>query len=646
MAAFFIAAIMFFMAFEAAINIDEIQHHNHAKKVINWYATGGEDTSCLHTPESNLKYYGQLPDNLSALISQVFSIKNEYQIRHLIGFGFSFLLILITGLIACELSGSYLAGITAMILLFISPRPMGQAFGNLKDIPFAMGYAWCLLLTLRLFKEMPNPGWKNVILLGLAIAFINSVRIGGMVFFPYLALFFVAWLFIFRKNPNECARSINWWKQIILKGMAVILIGYFAGLVFWPFGLTAPLKNPLEALSVMEHYKISIKQIFEGAQTWSNQLPWYYLPKWMLISIPEIVVIGILLYVAFLIQSKTKSIQFWFQNAIAVFAFIFPVLYVIVIQSNLYSGWRQMYFIYVPLIALSSLGLVNIFNRLSKPAIWAAAGITLILITLPVIHSVKNYPSEYIYFNSFAGFNKNAWGNYEYDYYWHEMKKAAAWLEEETKGGKTKIRVASNFDITSYFPDDDRIEFRYVHFYDKISVKWDYAILGVNYVHPYQLKNNTWQPEGIIKTFYHDGNPTVIVLKGQDKNAYSGYNAFLERDFNQAATLLGEAIKTDPSDLNIMAYLGESYLALNNYDEVKQIVARGKTKHPSYEPFLLLDAKLEIKQQNYTKGLELLKNLFRENPRYFKGLPYLIECYEKTGNRGKAEEIRRKYNFQ
>ncbi|MBN1819824.1 MAG: hypothetical protein JXR31_08630 [Prolixibacteraceae bacterium] len=635
-----IGVIMLFMSSGAAINIDEILHYNQAKKVLSWYLTSGEDKSCLETPKTNLKYYGQMPDNLSALINKIFSIKNEYQTRHYLGFVFSFLLVLITGLIAFEISENYFIAILSMILLFISPRPIGQAFGNLKDIPFAMGYAWCILLIIKLFKAMPSPGWKNTLLLGLAIAFTNSVRIGGMIFFPYIGLFLLTWVLVFRNKSKEIINDLNWWGKIILKGIVVLLTGYFAGLLFWPFGLINPVKNPLEALSVMEHYKISIKQIFEGIQAWSTNLPWYYLPKWLLISIPEVTIIGTVLY--FIIGQKRKR-ENLFLRSILIFSFIFPIIYVIIINSNLYSGWRQMYFIYPPLVVLSSLGLMKLYKRLKKPLLQISWAMTLILVLIPLVHSAKNYPSEYIYFNSLTGSTKKAWSNYEYDYYWHEMKKASNWLAKELEGNNKDIRIASNFDIRSYLYDKN-IRFEYVHFYDKISVDWDYAILGVNYVHPFQLKNNTWQPRNIKKTFYHDGNPTIIILKGQDKNAFNGYSAFLDNNFERADSLLSLAMPNDPTDLNIIAYLGESRLALNRFEDVKKLIANGKELHPYYEPFLLLDAKIEIKQKNYPEGLELLKILFRENPRYFKALPYLIECYEKTGQKEKAKQIKKKYN--
>jgi len=641
----FIGIVMLFMASGAAINIDEPVHYHQAKKVLSWYETRGKDTSCLETRRSNLKFYGQSPDNLSALINRLFAIDKEYQTRHYLGWVFSFLLLLVTGTIAYEVTGSAHTGILALILLFISPRMMGQAYGNLKDIPFALGYAWSLLLVLRLVKQMPVPQWKSVLLLGLSIAFTNSVRIGGMVLFLYLALFVAAWLLFAGKASGEVHKNPHWWKQILVKVLVVVGIGYLGGLIFWPFGLIHPFKNPWEALSVMEYYTISIQQIFEGTREWSTNLPWYYLPKWLFISLPEIVIAGALLFVVFIPgRIKNHQSQALFGYGMVAFVLLFPLVYVMAIDANLYSGWRQMYFIYPPFIVIASAGLMHVWQRLRKPARIAMAGISLLLMFLPVIHLARTYPSEYIYFNTLAGGNKKAWGNYEYDYYWHEMKKAAAWLEKELENNQSECKVASNFILSAYFPDKKNISFEYVHFYDKISVEWDYALLGVNYIHPWQLKNDTWKPEKVVQTFYHKGNPTVIILKGQDKDAREGYTAFRDRNFERAVSKLSIALEKDPADLQIATYLAESYLALNRFEEVRKVLQKAKTKHPCYEPFLLLDAKLEMKKKNYTEGLDRLKKLLKVNSRYFRAIPYLIECYEKTGHAEEAEKLRTTYN--
>lgn len=635
-----LVVILFVLSWGAAINIDEIPHNNQARKVVDWYLTLGSDASCLNTGNLNLQYYGQSADNLSALINRIFAIENEFATRHILGWMFVSLLLIGTGLLAKELIGSYGVAILAMVLMAVSPRLMGQAFGNLKDIPFAACYAWSLLFMVRFVKSLPQPRWREAWLLGLAIAFTNSIRIGGLVLLAYFGLFLVVWFFIQKYDVKKSFLKPAVWRPLAAKIALVFLAGYFLGLVFWPYGLINPLRNPLEALSVMEHYKVSIKQAFEGTQVWSTNLPWYYLPKWMAISIPEIVIAGFLLAIIFLFIKRDLPAN---RPAAAIvgFAFLFPVVYVLAIKANLYSGWRQMYFVYIPFVVISAAGLALIFRSIKGRNLKiATAGLATVLLLLPVVHTARTYPSDYIYFNTLAGSSKNCWQNYEYDYYRHEMKKAAGWLREELSGSERPVTIASNFDISVYFPGNKNLDYKYVHYYDKISVAWDYALLGVNYVHPYQLKNGTWQPAGVVKTFYHKGNPTVVVLKGQDKNAFEGYAALQKGEFGQAAKLLADALVNDPSDLNILAYLGESFLVLNNLDEVQDILGIGEKMNPYYEPFFMLRARCAIKKGNYAQGLEVLQSLIKVNPRYFQALPFLIDCYEKTGDTIKANQLK------
>ena len=44
------AMVLAFLAPKAAVNVDEMLHYPHAKKVVNWYFTNGADDSCLNSP--------------------------------------------------------------------------------------------------------------------------------------------------------------------------------------------------------------------------------------------------------------------------------------------------------------------------------------------------------------------------------------------------------------------------------------------------------------------------------------------------------------------------------------------------------------------------------------------------------------------
>ncbi len=425
-ASLFLAAVMLvFLAPKAAVNVDEQLHYPHAKKVVNWYFTGGKDISCLETPATNLKYYGQSVDNLTALINHVFNIENEFLTRHFTGAFFFWLLLIFTGLIAYQLTGSYAAAALTVLSMLAMPRLFGQAFGNLKDIPFAAGYAAGIYFILRFIKELPRPKWSTTIWLGLAIAFTNSVRIGGLILFAYLALAIATYIILKPFLLKYIVSTKLCLVRLLGMGAVIVIIGYFAGLLFWPFALRDVFQNPLESLSVMEHYKISIRQIFEGELLWSTQLPWYYLPKWILISTPEFIILGFLICIISLIRYLPKPVRSkqLFLELFVFFTLFFPIVYVIIIDSNLYSGVRQMLFV-LPLFAVfSSIGIIKLLkSNLKKIVKYPVAGIFFILMIFPIKHQATTFPADYIYFNTISGGNRSAWANYEYDYYYHSIK--------------------------------------------------------------------------------------------------------------------------------------------------------------------------------------------------------------------------------
>jgi len=623
------AVVMFFLVPKVAVNVDELLHYPHAKKVVNWYFTGGEDASCLDTPVHNLKYYGQSVDNLTALINRVFSIENEYLTRHYTGAFFFLLLLFFAGLLGKELSGSYWVSVISVLGILLTPRLFGQAFGNLKDIPFAAGYVAGVLFILRFLKEMPQAKWKTAICLGLAIAFTNSVRIGGLILFAYLAAGLLTIIilkpFLLRYIVSTKSFFVRFSGQIL----AIILIGYFLGLLFWPYALQGVFRNPLESLSVMEHYKISIKQIFEGDVIWSTQLPWNYLPKWIWISTPEFVLLGFIYFIAFLTYKFTKpQCEQLFYELFAAFTLLFPVVYVIIIGSNLYSGVRQMLFVVPILVVLASVGVYHFLRStsLAKVKIPAVA-LFFVLMFLPLVHQAKTFPVDYVYFNAVSGGNKNAWSNYEYDYYFHSMKEATDYLT--AKIGDDKAVVAMNCQLPNYFEKIPNQKFQYTRYLERSSQDWDYAVFGINYIHPYQLKNNTWQSSEIIKTFYHKGNPLAVVLKRTDKTDFEGIEAAKQGNWDEGEKLMQEALKSDPNNIWLFVNLANLKLAQRDYAAVDNYLERGRVIQPYYEPLYLIEAQKLYDQQKYASSMKVLDELIKVNPRYKNAASLLRKVKEK-----------------
>ncbi len=634
---FVVAVTMAFLAPHVAVNVDEQLHYPHAKKVVNWYFTGGKDVSCLNTPHSNLKYYGQSVDNFTALINRIFHVKNEFLVRHYTGAFFFILLLVFSGLIAKQLTGSYWgAAITVASIIFM-PRLFGQAFGNLKDIPFATGYVAGIYMIIRFIKELPKPSWSTAVLLGIVIAFTCSVRIGGLILFAYLALFGAVY-FIWK--PFELKQIVSTKPCFVwLTGqlMVIAIIGYFAGLLFWPYALQNVWVNPLESLSIMEHYKISIRQVFEGNLIWSTHLPWYYLFIWLLISTPEFIFLGIGIFVVLFFQrfrSRLESFSPVFFESIVAFAFFFPVIYVVVIHSNLYSGIRQMLFTLPILAILTGTAIFRfIKSDLKKKIKYPVIGLFGCLMLLPLQHQAKTFPADYIYFNAITGGNRSAWSNFEYDYYFHGIKKPVDELVK-TVGNNENVVVAMNCNLWNYFEHTPNITYRYTRYLERSSDDWDYGLFGINYIHPYQLKNNTWQSAETVKTYYHKGNPIAVLLKRKnDRTDREGIKMVENGNFAEGKTLLKQALSRDPNNVWLDVYLAKASLLEENAEEFNYYIERGKTVNPFYEPIFMLEAQKQFNEGNFKESFVTLTQLLNINPRYSPAAPLLKAVKEKlNGN--------------
>ncbi len=625
----FAAILLVFLAPKAAVNVDEQLHYPHAKKVVNWYFTGGEDISCLETPVTNLKYYGQSVDNITALINRIFNIENEFLTRHYTGALFFLLLLVFAGLIGFHISGSFWVSAVTVFSMLAMPRLFGQAFGNLKDIPFAVGYLTGIFMIVKFINELPKPKWTTAILLGLAIAFTCSVRIGGLILFGYFGLALATILILKPFLLKQIFSTKLGLVRLLGQSSAILLIGYFAGLLLWPFALQNIFKNPLESLQVMEHYKVSIRQIFEGQWLWSTQLPWYYLPKWLLISTPETIFFGFGVFLIWffrkLIKQDSKQL---FHELFLLFTLFFPIIYVIVIDANLYSGVRQMLFVLPVLAILSSYGLVGLINYFSFKLIKiAVVFFYFALMILPVKHQFSTFPSDYIYFNTISGGNKKAWSNYEYDYYFHGIKEPAEYLIE--LAGTNKITVASNCNLSNYFENSPNIKYEYARYLERSSVDWDYGLFGVNYIHPELLKNGKWQSTEIIKTFYHSGNPVVVLLKRKDKLDFQGIKKSELGEFNEAHLLLEKATESDPNNVWIFLQMAKNSLKQNDFKTFNRYLQKGREIYPQYEPLYLLEAKYLFSNGDYREAKVVLYELLEKNPRYNAAEPLLNAVNEK-----------------
>lgn len=556
--------LMLILSRDAGISGDEHFKVDQAESVFNYFKSHGKDHSAIDTENPMLKYYGQSFDNIAYLIQKSFGIEDFYSLRHFLNSIAGWLLILFAGLTATLLFG-WRAGVVALLFMFFSPRILGHSWNNPKDIPFATAFTFSIYFILKFIKQLPKPSITTVLSLVLGIAGSISIRIGGLLLIPYLFLF-IGLHYITQKdfyNKTSFLKAI----KILLLLAVICIAGYFIGLLLWPYGLQNPLKNPFDALSAYTHYPISLNQLFEGKITLSKDLPWYYTFKYILITTPLVIFIGLSIFIGTLPFRKVPKNNYLFYFYLA-FAFLFPILYTIYKNSNLYGGWRQLLFAYSPIVILATGGFEYLLKRKHKYIKYGTLLLIAVLLINPVKHTIKNHPYEYIYYNQLVGGVDGAYGKYEMDYYYHSLKGASDWFIQNEMTSDS-ITIATNHAQIAeyYFRKYPNVHVIYTRYYEKSTVQWDYAIWANTGINPYQLERNLWPPKEALHTINVDNTPIAAVVKRISDEDYQGFEALKKNKLTEAEEHFHAYLKLYPENEEVLAGIASTLFQENKIED-------------------------------------------------------------------------------
>ncbi len=635
---FFICSglLLVFMLYQtrnAGISCDEILHYQHSVEVYNYFTTHGQDQSSLNTPVSHLKYYGQSYDNLVTFITKWLRIEDVYGFRNLMSALAGWLAIFITAVFAVWLSG-YGPGILVLLLFAVSPTFLGHSQNNLKDIPFALGYISSLFFMFRVIFSGKNILISDILLLLISIAFALSIRAGGLLLICYLFFFWLISLSYHFYIDGKSSLKFSGRMLIII--LLISGAAFFLSILLWPFALQDPIKNVLGSFRIMAHFPGTFRQIFEGQNEWSDFMPWYYLPKSMLITIPLIVLSGLVF--SFKLFKPGKSLIY----TLLFFTFLFPVGYVLLAKSNLYSSWRQFLFIYPVIVLISSLALYSFIdsfkNRFLK---WGIMLVPVLLSIHPVRYMIKNHPYEYLYYNQIVGGLKGAYGNYETDYYYVSQTEAAGWLIDYLNEKGTDIAiVGATFSVDWLFRKQPGIKTLYFRNEERSLYNWDYAIVANRYIPPYKLKNNLWPPSNSIHVIYADNVPVCAVLERKTKADYLGYRALEEGNDSLSISYFRDILKIDDKDEMIFYNFAVALFNSGYYVQADSALKRGLEINPDFEPALMYLGNIAKSQGRNEEGIGYYERLISVNRKYFKAYVELSGLYTEK-DMGKARQLLR-----
>jgi tetratricopeptide (TPR) repeat protein len=602
--------------FDGGISGDEYLHYNQSVYVYDYFASLGKDTTVLNTPVTHLKYYGQSFDNLTTILARWFKIDDLFLFRHLSCSIAGWLTVIVTALFAVWLAG-YGTGIIVILLFALSPTFLGHSQNNLKDIPFALSYISAIFFTQRFLLSENKKKITDLLLLIASIAFSISIRPGGLLLICYL--FFLLLLYYFYNYLQYNQFESHLFRRTLMQAFLVSIVAWFMGVLLWPYAQLNPILNVWKSYLVMTQFPTTLTQLFEGKIEWSDFMPWYYLPKYMAITIPVIIFAGVGAFIALSrkIINETNLLKYGF----IIFSILFPVVFVIYEKSNLYGSWRHFLFIYPPIILLAAIGFSGLIKYLkNKYLIISSLLLMLILSIHPVKFMIRNHPYYYLYYNQLVGGLNGAYGNYETDYYYHTIRGGSEWLSNYLANNKQDkpVKIATNFSVNWYFRDRPGIQTFYCQYDERSQADWDYMIVANSYIPVNQLKDKIWPPKNAIHVIYADEVPVCAVLKRETKFDLEGYEALKRGDTAGAIRFFNEALKINTQDELIFYNFATALVKEEKIDSARLVLQSALKIHPGYEPVLMYLGNIAVKQNHPDEATRYYETLIGYNRKYFE----------------------------
>ncbi|MER2519110.1 MAG: glycosyltransferase family 39 protein [Bdellovibrionales bacterium] len=259
--------------------------------------------------------------------------------------------------------------------------------------------------------------------------------------------------------------------------LPVCAIAYLVMLVCWPWAQMNPIINPLRALGEFSNFPQDVEVLIAGEIRRSTQLPWYYVPLYFMVQLPEFLLALLGASVVALPFAARKMDRPRRQALLLLMLMAFaPILYAMARRPALYDAVRHFTFA-VPLFCVfAALTITHI-------AAWGAERIrspigrrtTLIVAIMAGLLLAGNqirimaalHPYEYIYANAFAGGVKGIFGRYELDYWGSSFKETAEKIQSlvDSEGGVppgqlTRIAICGPWDAAMIYlpPNFDPVE--------------------------------------------------------------------------------------------------------------------------------------------------------------------------------------------
>ena len=321
------------------------------------------------------------------------------------------------------------------LLFVLHPRIYAHSFFNTKDIPFMSMFIISFYYWALAFDKKTE---KSFIILGMSVGLLTNIRIMGIMLFGFTCIY----LFMEILLNDEKKKYVRLFCSFVFSSLFTLYIS-------WPFLWSNPIKNFMEAFYNMSKYtRWGGSNLINGVFIKGTDIDWTYTLSWLSISTPITYLLlalfgTIALMVSLLMKNKIiESDNIFNNNILYLLSFVSPLVVVGILDSVLYNGWRQMFFIYPPLILLCIYGIDILLHKFGKKFVFIFA---IVNFSTVVPFMYFNHPFGIVYFNKLFLFkpDEHIRKNYDYEYWGVSYKKAFEYILELDHSDSLRIAVSN-----------------------------------------------------------------------------------------------------------------------------------------------------------------------------------------------------------
>ena len=529
---------------------DEITQRRIASANADYIITGNADGQ-YGLYRGDYRYFGVVYEIPLLMAERALGLQDSryiYLMRHLITHLFFIAGGFVCAMLAYRMLGSRWIALLAMLLFLLHPRLYAHSFFNTKDIPFAALLIIALYLAHRAFRRDTAGAF---LLCGICVGLAINLRPFALML-PPLILAMRA-LDLWQAGRAERKRMLATAGIFIGAALATVYITH-------PYYWENPLRFIESALVSSQHpIMLRIINLFMGDLYISDAVPWNYIPVWFAITAPPVTLpLGAIGCAAVCWQGITRPLaalrdRETLFRVLLLGCFVMPVVAVIALQSNIYNGWRYMYFLWGPFCLLAAVGLRAIANnnmgnsRLKIAARlpgWVRGGGRLHMAQRALAYGVVGvgllttatamaalHPHQQVYFNTLAD-TKTPGAlaeRYDMDYWRLAHRQSLEYLLTRYPNDMPRVWPPQNINLLM-LPQNDReriIGFRNPHLADfyLFGDSAEHRLLRENlqdmsfYIHPrVNLLSALEQPSFYAINAY--GNAIAYILAPKNAEAY------------------------------------------------------------------------------------------------------------------------------